>query len=164
MTTQAVARPGRAVRWFHRACEVVVAALPFGLGRFVAPTFVGYLAVSGFTFATDLFVLTALHGWLGAALPLAVTVAYCAAFALSYVLNRTLNFASHAAVGPQVAVYVVVVAVNYLVFILGVTSVVAALGLDYRLARIVGGLGEGLFMYASMRLLVFNPRRSRDQR
>lgn len=47
------------------------------------------------------------------------------------------------------------VTVNYLVFILGVTSGVAALGLDYRLARVIGALGEGLFMYASMRLLVF---------
>ncbi|GAB2544093.1 GtrA family protein [Nocardia heshunensis] len=161
MQTETVARPVRAIRWFHLVCDRVVALLPFGLGRFVAPTFVGYLLVSGFTFATDLVVLTLLHGTLGVALPIAVTVAYCCAFALSYLLNRVLNFESHGAVGPQLAVYVVVVLVNYLVFILGVTSGVAALGLDYRIARILGGAGEGLFMYASMRLLVFRTRNQR---
>ncbi|MFE3794158.1 GtrA family protein [Nocardia tengchongensis] len=150
---------GRAVRWFHLVCDTLVAALPFGLSRVVAPTFAGYLLVSGFTFALDLVVLTALHGVAGVTLPVAVTVAYCTAFGTSYVLNRTLNFESHAAVGPQLARYVVVVALNYLIFILGVTSGVAALGLDYRLARLLGSLGEGLFMYASMRLLVFRAQR-----
>ncbi|MFE3225226.1 GtrA family protein [Nocardia sp. NPDC059228] len=167
MRTETQTRPARAVRWFHLVCDRVVARLPFGLGRFVAPTFVGYLLVSGFTFTLDLVVLTALHGVAGLALPIAVTVAYCTAFGASYLLNRTLNFESHAAVGPQVAVYVVVVAVNYLVFILGVTSGVAALGIDYRIARILGGLGEGLFMYTSMRLLVFrtwSPTSGRSRR
>jgi hypothetical protein len=48
--------------------------------------------------------------------------AYACAFTLSYFLNRTLNFRSHGAVGPQFAVYVVVVVVNYVAFILGVSS------------------------------------------
>ncbi|BAW04790.1 GtrA family protein [Nocardia seriolae] len=155
MRTETIAPPGRAVRWFHLVCDRVVARLPFGLARLIAPTFVGYLLVSGFTFATDLLVLTVLHGMLGLALPIAVTAGYVTAFALSYLLNRVLNFESHAALAPQFAVYLAVVTVNYLVFILGVTSGVAALGLDYRLARVIGALGEGLFMYASMRLLVF---------
>ncbi|WP_246023742.1 GtrA family protein [Nocardia yunnanensis] len=149
-----------AVRGFHRVCDGVVALLPARLRRHVPPTFVGYLLVSGFTFATDLSMLTALHGVV--ALPIAVTAGYCTAFGLSYLLNRTLNFESHGAVGPQVALYVVVVVVNYLVFILGVTSGVAALGLDYRLARVLGGLGEGLFMYSSMRWIVFRNRRPPD--
>ncbi|GAB0101303.1 hypothetical protein JMUB6875_02670 [Nocardia sp. JMUB6875] len=147
------ARTPRAVRWFHLVCDRVVALLPARLRRHVAPTFVGYLLVSAFTFGVDLLLLTALH--VVAPLPIAVTVAYCTAFGLSYLLNRTLNFESHAAVGPQLAVYVVVVLLNYLIFILGVTSAVAALGLDYRLARILGALGEGLFMYTSMRWIVF---------
>ncbi|WP_245568974.1 GtrA family protein [Nocardia concava] len=150
------ARAPRAVRWFHLVCDRLVALLPARLRRHVAPTFVGYLLVSGLTFTVDLLLLTALHAVV--ALPIAVTVAYCTAFGLSYLLNRTLNFESHAAVGPQLAVYVVVVVVNYLAFILGVTSAVAALGLDYRLARILGGLGEGLFMYSAMRWIVFRNR------
>lgn len=149
-------RPARVVRWFHALCDGAVARLPARLRRFVAPTFVGYLLVSAFTFGVDLLLLTALHAV--APLPVAVTVAYCTAFGSSYLLNRVLNFESHAAVGPQLARYIVVVVVNYLAFILGVTSGVAALGVDYRIARVVGSLGEGLFMYASMRWIVFRTR------
>ncbi|WTZ54652.1 GtrA family protein [Nocardia sp. NBC_01388] len=155
MATDSGPARSRSIRSFHRLCERVVEWLPFGLDRAVAPTFVGYLLVSGCTFTADLLILTALHGGLGVPLPIAVTAAYVAAFALSYLLNRTLNFASHAAVGPQIAIYIGVVTVNYLVFILGVTSGLAGLGLEYHLARILGGLGEALFMYTSMRWLVF---------
>ena len=86
----------------------------------------------------------ALHGGLGVALAVAVTVAYACAFTLSYVLNRILNFRSHAAVGPQFAVYVVVIVVNYLAFILGVSSALAALGVEYHVARIVAGACEAV--------------------
>ncbi len=154
--TETRSQPVRVVRWFHAVCDGFVGRLPARLRRYVAPTFVGYLLVSGCTFALDLLVLSALHGVV--ALPIAVTVAYCAAFGSSYLLNRTLNFESHAAVGPQLIRYIVVVAINYLVFILGVTSGVAALGVDYRIARIIGSLGEGLFMYVSMRWIVFRAR------
>jgi hypothetical protein len=75
------------------------------------------------------------------------------------VLNRALNFRSHGAVGPQVAVYAAVVIVNYLAWILGVGDGLAALGLDYRLARIVAGACEALYMYAAMRWLVFRDAR-----
>jgi hypothetical protein len=47
------------------------------------------------------------------------------------------------------------VAVNYLVWILGVGDGLAALGADYRLARIAAGACEALYMYAAMRWLVF---------
>jgi hypothetical protein len=52
-------------------------------------------------------------------------------------------------------VYAAVVTVNYLAWILGVGDGLAALGLDYRLARIVAGACEALYMYAAMRWLVF---------
>ncbi|WP_282785517.1 MULTISPECIES: GtrA family protein [unclassified Nocardia] len=143
------------VRWFHRVSWGVAARLPFGLARVVPPTFVGYLLVSACTFTLDLLLITALHtGW-GLPLPISVTLGYVTAFATSFLLNRVLNFSSHAPVGPQLAVYIVVVTVNYLVFILGVTSGLAALGVEYHLARMVGGLGEGLYLYACMRWLVF---------
>jgi hypothetical protein len=67
---------------------------------------------------------------------------------------------SHGAVGPQVAVYAAVVIVNYLAWILGVGGGLAALGVDYRLARIVAGACEALYMYAAMRWLVFRDVRS----
>ena len=140
---------------FHRFCVEVTARLPFGLNSIVAPTFLGFALINGFTFFVDLVILTALHGGLGAPLPIAVTVGYVCAFALSYFLNRTMNFRSHAPVGPQVAIYVAVVVVNYLAFILGVSSLLAGLGVEYHLARIVAGACEAVYMYSAMRWVVF---------
>jgi putative flippase GtrA len=147
-------RPLSAER-FHEFCVAVVARLPFGLKSVVAPTFLGFALINGFTFGVDLLVLSVLHAGLGLGLPIAVTVAYACAFALSYNLNRTMNFHSHAPVGPQFTVYVVVVVVNYLAFILGVSSALTALGADFRLARTLAGCCEAVFMYSAMRWVVF---------
>lgn len=154
MQSPTPARVGGVER-FHRFCVQVVARLPFGLNHVVAPTFLGFCLINSFTFGVDLVLLTALHGWLDTPLPVAVTLAYALAFALSYVLNRIFNFQSHAPVGPQVTVYVVVVVVNYLAFILGVSSLLAALGLDYRIARLAAGVCEAVYMYSMMRWVVF---------
>jgi putative flippase GtrA len=145
----------RPVERFRRLCEVAVARLPFGLDSIVAPTFLGFIVINGSSFAVDLALLTLLHGMLHVALPVAVTAAYACAFTLSYFLNRILNFRSHAAVGPQFAVYVVVVVVNYLAFILGVNSMLVALGVEYHLARIGAGGCEAVYMYSAMRWVVF---------
>ncbi|MFI5506337.1 GtrA family protein [Mycobacterium sp. NPDC051804] len=148
------ARTG-AVERFHRFCDRVVGLLPFGLSSVVAPTFLGFCLINGFTFGIDLVLLYLMHGVLQAPVPIAVTVAYACAFALSYVLNRIFNFSSHAPVGPQFAIYVVVVVVNYLAFILGVSSLLTALDVDYRIARLGAGACEAVFMYSMMRWVVF---------
>ena len=132
----------------------VVARLPFGLSSVVAPTFLGFRLINSFTFGVDMVLLTTLHGWVNVPVPIAVTVAYACAFALSHILNRIFNFQNHAPVGPQFAVYVVVV-VNYLAFILGVSSLLAALGLVYRIARVVAGACEAIYMYSMMRWVIF---------
>jgi putative flippase GtrA len=154
---QAELRTGRSrlVDRFHEWCEAVVSRLPFGLRSVVAPTFLGFCLINGLTFGVDLSILTGLHAGLRVPVPIAVTVAYVCAFTLSYILNRAFNFQSHAPVGPQVAIYVVVVIVNYLAFILGVTSVLAAIGVHYQLSRIVAGICEAIYMYCAMRWLVF---------
>lgn len=136
-------------------CVVVVLALPVRLNSLVAPTFLGFVVINTFTFGVDLAILTALHGALQIPLPVAVTVGYAVAFGLAYYLNRTLNFRSHAAVGPQLTVYVVAIVINYVAFILGVSSGLAAVGVEYHLARIVAGGCEALFMYSAMRWVVF---------
>lgn len=143
------------VERFHRFCVDFTARLPLGLNSVVAPTFLGFVLINSFTFLVDLVILTALHSGLGVSLPISVTVGYACAFALSYFLNRTMNFQSHAPVGPQLAVYVVVVVVNYLAFILGVSTALAALGVEYHAARIVAGGCEAVFMYSAMRWVVF---------
>jgi putative flippase GtrA len=154
MSVEAEASP-RPVQRFHRMCETAVALLPLGLNSIVAPTFLGFVVLNGFAFAVDLVLLTVLHGGLGVGLAASVTAAYACAFTLSYFLNRTLNFRSHGAVGPQFAVYVVVVVVNYLAFILGVSSALAVVGVQYHVARIVAGGCEAAYMYSAMRWLVF---------
>lgn len=136
-------------------CVVVARALPAPLNSLVAPTFLGFALINTFTFGVDLTILTLLHGGFRAPLPAAVTVGYAAAFGLAYYLNRTLNFRSHAAVGPQLTVYAVVVVINYLAFILGVSSGLAAVGVEYHLARIVAGGCEAVFIYSAMRWVVF---------
>ena len=140
---------------FNAIMAAIVRRLPFGLAEILPPSLLGFAVINGFTFAVDLAVLTTLHSGLRWPLPVSITVAYSTAFGLSYLLNRVLNFRSHGAVGPQVAVYAAVVIVNYLVWIIGVGDGLAALGLDYRLARIVAGACEALYMYAAMRWLVF---------
>jgi ethanolamine transporter EutH len=102
---EARTHPPRLIDRFHQWCEAVVARLPFGLASVVAPTFLGFCLINGFTFSVDLAILTGLHSGLGVAVPIAVTVAYACAFTLSYALNRTFNFQSHAPVGPQLAIY-----------------------------------------------------------
>ncbi|WP_084508265.1 GtrA family protein [Nocardia pseudovaccinii] len=143
------------VAGFSRWCEAVVARLPLGLNRLVAPTFLGFALINGCTFGVDLALLTVLHGWLGLPVWLSVTMAYICAFGLSFVLNRTFNFHSHAPVGSQAVVYVVVVVINYLAFILGVGSGLTALGLEYHLSRLLAGACEAVYMYCAMRWVVF---------
>lgn len=140
---------------FHRLCVATVAHLPLGLDSVVAPTFLGFCVINGFTFGVDLALLTAMHGGLRIPLPIAVTAGYACAFALSYLLNRTMNFRSHAPAGPQIAIYVVVVAVNYLALVLGVCTALSAVGVEYHVARILAGVCEAVFMYSAMRWVVF---------
>ena len=140
---------------FHSWCAHLVARLPFGLAGVVAPTFLGFCLINSFTFGVDLVLLVSLHGLLGVPYPAAVSVAYGCAFGLSYALNRYFNFRSHAPVGPQLSVYVVVVVINYVAFILAVSSALTALGLDYRVARMLAGACEAVYMYSAMRWVVF---------
>lgn len=140
---------------FHALMAGVVRRLPFGLSHVVAPSLLGFAVINGFTFSVDVALLTLAHRLLNWPYPAAVTVSYLAAFALSFVLNRAFNFRSHGALGPQTARYAVAVAVNYLVFVLGVGSGLTALGVGYAVARLVSGVLEGAYMYCVMRWVVF---------
>lgn len=143
---------------FATCCSTIVRYLPFGLNTLVPPSFVGFALINGCTFGVDLLLLTLGHGVAGLPLPVAITAAYVCAFALSFVLNRVVNFRSHAPVGPQVVRYAVAVAVNYAVFVLGAGAGLAALGLEYHLARIFAGACEAVFLYSVLRWIVFPGR------
>ncbi|WP_300019626.1 GtrA family protein [Pseudonocardia sp.] len=136
---------------FAGLCARIARPLP----AWVAPSFLGFCLINGFTFGVDLVLLTIMYGLLGWPSPVAVTLGYAVAFGLSFVLNRWLNFRSHAPVGPQVGRYVVAVVVNYLAFILGVGSGLVALGVQYHVSRLVAGACEGVFMYGVLRWVVF---------
>ena len=140
---------------FARMCVTVAAVLPFGLSRVVDPTLIGFALINGFTFGVDLLLLTAMHGWLGWPVDVSIGLGYAAAFGLGFVLNRTLNFRSHAPAGRQVLLYALVVAINFGVILLGVGAGLAAMGVEYHLARVAAGVCEGVFMYCAMRWVVF---------
>lgn len=144
--------------WFAAFCTRLVRALPGGLAARVPPNLVGYAIINGFTFTVDLVLLSVLHGAVGWPLPLAITVAYVAAFGLSFALNRVLNFRSHAPVGRQTLLYAATIGVNYSAFLLGVSTGLVALGVPYQVARIVAGVCEGIFMYCALRWVVFARR------
>lgn len=147
---------------FRRFVEALVRRLPFGLADSVAPTFVGYLLINGLTFGLDLALLTLLHTTFRVVLPLAFTTAYLSAFATSFVLNRWLNFRSHEPARRQVAIYAVVVAINYLVFILGLATALSGIGLEYHLSRVAAAMCEAVYMYAALRWLVFREPEAED--
>ncbi len=129
--------------------------LPFGLSQVVAPSLLGYLLINLCTFFLDLALLAAFHGGLKWPLPVAVTLSYGSASVTSYLLNRVLNFRSHAAVGAQFPVFVAVSASNYLIFVLGLTDALAAMGVYYEIARVVAALCEAAYLYCMMRWVVF---------
>jgi putative flippase GtrA len=158
-SVRAEKRAARGAR-FTAVTTAIVGVLPFGLARVVAPNMLGFAIINAFTFTADLALLTALHGGLRWPVPVSITLSYIAASGLSYVLNRALNFRSHAAPGPQVGRWTAVAIVNYLAWILGVGAGLAALGVDYRLARIIAAGCEAVYLYAAMRWLVFrDPQR-----
>ena len=148
----AVARRGER---YHALMAAIVRRLPFRLSRIVAPSFLGFAIINGFTFLVDLGLLSLCHDVLKWPYPAAVTLSYLTAFALSFVLNRTFNFRSHEALGPQTAKYVVALGINYAVFVLGLGDALTAVGVEYQLARILSGLCEGVYMYSVMRWVVF---------
>ena len=140
---------------FTALMAAIVRRLPFGLAQVVAPNMLGFAVISAVTFSLNLVLLIALHGGLRWPVPVSITLAYLAGSGLGYVLNRSLNFRSHGAAAPQVGVFAGVATVNYLAWILGVGAGLAALGVDYRLARVIAGACESVYMYAAMRWLVF---------
>ena len=140
-----------APEYFEEFCAAVVRRLPFPFPA----SLLGFALINGFAFGVDLALLTVGHGVLRLPLPASITVAYLAAFGLSFLLNRTMNFRSHARVGAQALKYAVAIGVNYLAFILGVGAGLTALGVEYHVARVVAGVCEAIFMYCVMRWVVF---------
>jgi putative flippase GtrA len=140
---------------YAAAMAAITRRLPFGLSNVVEPNMLGYLLINLCTFGIDLGLLGLLHGKERLPIPIAVTISYGTASLISYVLNRVFNFRSHAGVGRQLPVFVAVSASNYLIFVLGLTDLLSAVGVYYELARILAACCEAVYLYCMMRWVVF---------
>jgi len=101
--------------------------------------------------------LAQFHFWLWQAIIVAaaVTLSYGTASIISYGLNRVLNFRSHENLGRQFPVYVAVSGSNYLIFVLGLTDLLTAVGVYYELSRVIAACCEAVYLYSMMRWVVF---------
>jgi len=147
-------------RWPERVGDVLtgwVDRLPPRLRRIVSREMAGFAILGAFTFGVDLTLLTTLRFWTPLPLAAAVSIAYVAAFALNFVLNRTVNFRSHAPAGPQAFRYGVVILGDYLITV-GVSTGLAAVGLPFPIARTIASMFVAAFTYSASRWWVFRER------
>jgi putative flippase GtrA len=131
--------------------------LPAGLRPMVPRELVGFAILGAFTLGIDLALLSLLRATTPVPLGVAISIAYLTAFSLNFVLNRTINFQSHAPVGRQAIKYAFVVLGDYLLT-LGVTTALSGLGLDFRIARLTASFCVALFTYTTSRYWVFRKR------
>jgi putative flippase GtrA len=140
---------------FAALTTAITRRLPFGLSGVVAPSLLGYLLINLCTFFLDLGLLGLFHGTFRWPIPAAVTLSYGTASAVSYVLNRVLNFRSHQDLGKQFPVFVAVSVSNYLIFVLGLTDLLSSVGVYYELSRIIAACCEAVYLYCMLRWIVF---------
>lgn len=145
---------GRAERWFAALVLRVHGVLP-GLLRLLPLTFVGFAMINGFSFGVDLVLLWVTHGVAGLGYPLAVSLSYGLASVLAFFLNKILNFRAHGDTGTQSAKYLFVVVSNYVIWILGFSSLLEWAGVHYQVARVTAACIEGLYIYLLSRFWVF---------
>lgn len=138
-----------ATSWLHRR-------LPKFL-KWIPETAIGFAMISLTGFLIDIGILTLLHGVIHVWYPLAVTLGYGTASVVNFFLNRWLNFQIHGNIGRQSGRQLVVVISNYLIWILGFSTVLEVLGVQYQAARIISACAEGIYLYVMMRIWVFPP-------
>jgi putative flippase GtrA len=129
--------------------------------RFITPEFVGFAILGTFTFLFDMAMLAALLHWTALPFQVCVGLGYLTAFGLNYVLNRTMNFRSHAPVGGQLLRYAVVMALDF-GFTLEVTELLHEAGLPAMVARVATACCVGVFTYVGARFWVFRKESAQD--
>ena len=145
----------RAPRVFRHAIRRLHRLLPPALRRLVPVTFIGYAFINGSAFVLDISLLWVMYEHLHWFYPLAVSVGYAAAGLYSLVLNRWLNFQARGHLAAQGSRYLVGLASQYVLFILGLSSLLHWAGVNAELARVVSACCEGVYLYTLMRLWVF---------
>ena len=145
----------RLTYWLHGLLPRFLSWIPI--------TWIGFAMIGLTGFGIDIGVLTLLHGGLSVPYPIAVTIGYTVASIANFVLNRWLNFQVHGDIAKQSGKQFVVAASNYLIWILGFSTVLDVLGVQYQVARIISACVEGLYLYLMMRLWVFHGSASSAQ-
>ena len=157
----------------RRAPEVflrLISAIHFVLPGFVRSrlpvTFIGYAIINGSAFFLDITCLWVFYNHFHWFYPVAVTVGYVIAAAYSFLLNRWLNFQAHGHVIKQGAGYAAGIISQYVIFILGLSSLLHWFGANAELARVISACCEGIYLYVFIRLWVFRgvpePQRQRQ--
>lgn len=142
---------------FSRLTFRLQASLPRFL-TWIPETAIGFAMIGLTGFFIDIGVLTLLHGAVHMAYPIAVTLGYTTSSVANFFLNRWLNFQMRGNIARQSGRQLVVAISNYLIWILGFSTVLELVGVQYQVARIISACAEGIYLYAMMRLWVF-PRR-----
>ena len=145
----------RAPMRFQALIRTVHRRLPAPVRRRVPTTFIGYAIINGSAFLLDIAFLWFLYEKLHWFYPLAVTVGYAIAGLYSLLLNRWLNFQAHGHLVAQGSRYAVGLVTQYVIFILGLSSLLHWLGMNAELARFLSACCEGVYLYVLMRLWVF---------
>lgn len=156
----------RAPRVFLKVISFIHRILPGPLRRITPVTFIGYAIINGSAFVLDIAILSVLDRQFSWYYPVTVTVGYAAAGVYSLLLNRWLNFQSHGNLATQGWRYGVGLVLQYLIFILGMSTLLhEGIGLGPEVSRVTSACCEGVFFYLLIRLWVFRgtPEPTLDQ-
>ncbi|WP_328701935.1 GtrA family protein [Aestuariimicrobium ganziense] len=150
---------GRAALAFARLTQRIHAVLPGAL-KAIPVTFIGYAIINGSAFGLDMAFLSVFHGWGAITYPIAVTLGYALASVYAFLLNRWLNFRAHGQFARQSARYTFTIVSNYVIWILGFSTLLEHLGVQYQVARFTAACIEGIYIYVLLRWWVFRKARS----
>ena len=140
---------------FLRLITAIHSELPRFVRSRLPVTFIGYAIINGSAFFLDITCLWVFYNHLHWFYPLAVTVGYVIAAVYSFLLNRWLNFQAHGHVIEQGAGYTAGIISQYVIFILGLSSLLHWFGVNAELARVISACCEGIYLYVFIRLWVF---------
>jgi putative flippase GtrA len=114
-----------------------------------------YLTVGVLSAIADIGGLWLLHGVLGVWLPLAAALSFLASFAVNFTLNQRWTFGAQTAHTPaQLVRFTILVAVNTVLTSAGVTAL-AAVGLNYLVAKVIVVCVLTVLNFVVLRLWVF---------
>jgi len=145
----------RAPEVFLRLITTIHSVLPGFVRSRLPVTFIGYAIINGSALPPGIGRLVGFLHHLPPFYPVAVTVGYAIAAVYSFLLNRWLNFQSHGHVVQQGAGYMAGVVSQYVIFILGLSSLLHWFGVNAELARVISACCEGIYLYVFIRMWVF---------